>query len=291
MIRACTLTELPAWTQFLNEAFQYGANEGSYAVDFAPLFEEDSLKNSRLYIEDGKILSSATVYPVEMQIRSGEKYKIGIIGAVATAEAARGRGLSTAVLQSVEDVAKKLKLSALVLWSDQLEFYSKFGFHAFGNQQVHALGAYTVNNPVLGKRAAGWRLPSVEKLYGLHAQKNIRDQKYWNALLKVRSCEKWSWISPEGEVLAYVGLGRGKDMHNVIHEWAGNALALKALVADLCSERVDLLWLTSSLLTDPIRDSLNAPPILNSHLALLKNLDVESTIQEQELWFWGLDSL
>lgn len=307
MIRACTPQEIEKWIKFLNKELQYTAEEGSYAVDFAPLFTEEALKRSRLLYRDenaGDILASAMLYPVKMKMVSGKELKVGIISAVATASDERGRGYASQIIAHIIDNAIQEKLDAVVLWSDKNEFYSKFDFKPFPSQEIYILAPFVLEMPSEPSRyivEPGWSIDEVTPLYELHRVREFRTKEYWDALQKIRSCKKYQCRDQKtGRVLAYLGFDRGKDMKSIIHEWgygpgAEGLMAMWTLLKTVLNIRPELHWMTNPNLRDGVRDFLltRTQPVFQGDQGLMKVINEQylPMHRENEIWFWGLDSL
>ncbi len=289
--KACTKSELNEWISFLDSQFEYGETH-SYGVDFAPLFEEKALPNSRLIYIDNKIAASATVYPKKMFI-GADTLTLGVIGAVATHSDYRNQGMSSTIIEELEKIAQSLSLDGMILWSDKEEFYSRLGFHPAGQQLIYFLGALESAPKVSGKLERGWNLSEVGQIYNQHLVRSERSVEYWKSIERITSCDRYQWVDDTGSVKAYLGFNRGKDMQNVIHEWGGSAECLHALVSEVLKIHPNLMWLTHPDLNDPIRKKLptDEKPVLKSHLGLMRMFrKVEPSVLEH-LWFWGLDSL
>jgi predicted N-acetyltransferase YhbS len=291
LIRACRPDESEKWTEFLNRNFGY-QTPNSYAVDFAPLFDSNALGHSRLAWINNKIASSATLYPTTA-ITPQQQIKLGIIGAVATSEEFRGKGLSQQLLQELEATARSLKLDALMLWSDQREFYTKAGFQQVGKQEVFGLADLPPPEMLMsGTAVYGWDWHQVRAIYENHPTRVQRTDAYWHALENIKSCTRVQWIDDTGTVLAYLGFDRGKDLHGIVHEWGGTPQALHCLLWVVLQNRPNLMWLTHPALEDPIRAALPTEPLSQSTLAFAKILNRSMSYESFEnIWFWGLDSL
>lgn len=288
--RPCGPDESKSWTEFLDGAFGYTPPH-SFAVDFAPLFESEALRHSRLVWKDGEIVSSAILFPATA-ITATRSLRLGIIGAVATGPRYRGLGLSTQVLRELEGAAATSGLEGIILWSDQREFYAKAGYSMAGRQQIYPLETLAAPSVLTeGTPVYGWDWPQVRAIYERHGLRVDRSGAYWKSLEGIKSCTRVQWISDDGRVLAYLGFDRGKDLHGIVHEWGGEPLALHCLLWTVLQNRPGLLWLTHPQLRDPIRPLLVADPMPGT-LGLFKSLSPAVKASDLDCaWFWGLDSL
>lgn len=279
------------WEDFLNKNFGYEKPQ-SYAVDFAPLFETSALENSRLVWHEGRIVASATLYPVTV-VTPQRDFRLGIVGAVATAPEFRGRGISSHVLGELEQAGRAAGLNGLVLWSDKDDFYAKAGYTRVGRQLIYPLAGLAAPRSLTeGTPIYGWDWPQVRELYAGHPLRVARTNDHWQGLERIRSCTRVQWVHNDGHVLAYLGFDRGRDLHGIVHEWGGNREALHCLVWTVLQSRPELLWLTHPALQDTIRPLLPQPPLVDSHLALFKPLTPALSASDlDDAWFWGLDSL
>ena len=72
-MRSCTVVDKDKWIAFLDECFEY-AGDGSYGVDFAPLFTESALKKSKIIEENSSIVSSGTLFTHKAVTAEMKKY-------------------------------------------------------------------------------------------------------------------------------------------------------------------------------------------------------------------------
>ncbi|MGE4231801.1 MAG: GNAT family N-acetyltransferase [Bacteriovoracia bacterium] len=291
MVKPCALNERKAWIEFLDKNFGYSQPQ-SYSVDFAPFFNVSSLSWSRLLWQDNKIIASAALRPVTAIGRIG-RIRLGIVGAVATATDRRGQGLSVPVMTEIEFLARANNIDGLILWSDQLEFYSKFDFKPTGTQLIFPLEdvelPVTKEQEKAFKIVPGWSF-EVRGLYDKHPLRLERDDEYWKAADQIISCTRMQALKDD-EVVAYLGFDRGRDLQNIVHEWGGDPIALMVLVQKVLQTRPKLFWMTHPQLQDPIRSHAEKiwKPI-HSHMALFKPLS-DKIKNLHDFWFWGLDSL
>jgi predicted N-acetyltransferase YhbS len=289
--RPCRPQDTLQWAEFLNRNFGYGPGQ-SYAVDFAPLFDQAALPLSQLVWKDEQIAASASLYPVVV-VTPMAQLKLGVVGAVATDQQFRGQGLSTQVLKDIEQAALAKGLEGLILWSDQTEFYAKSGYAPVGRQIICSLenlpAPYTMAH---GTAVYGWDWTQVRILYTRHSLRVARTEAHWKSLESIQSCTRLQWLDNEGRVKAYIGFDRGHDLKGIIHEWGGEAKALHCLLWTILQNRPSLMWLTHPDLNDPILPLLPEVRGTEGTLALFKSLSPAVLPEDlDQAWFWGLDSL
>lgn len=284
----------------LDNAFEYVAPQ-SYATDFAPCFTRENLNHTRLILIDDIPVACGHM-TIKTAITPSYTAKIAVIGAIGTHPNYRNKGLSTAIIESLlKDVDQNANLVGTVLWSDRPEFYKKFNFNAVGEQHLYDLSA--LNPQVLKTKLKSFKLQhswpeeQIINLHNAHTTRILRDANDWHALRLITSCERFSLLNSKGVATAYAGIGRGKDMSGIIHEWGGAPQDLIELVNRLLLIAPGLMWLTNPVLNDPIAEiAINAgvqPYIAPMGLfrpapQLVTNIQ---NINPDSLWFWGLDSL
>lgn len=156
----------------------------------------------------------------DIEIEKNTYMRALFIGSVVTDPEFRNRGLQRALFHAVEEYAERAGVDALVLWSNQLDFYQKLGFSLAGLQ---ASWTTSVNAPIgIAKQVVNVRPSSEvefsEKWFKAFDQKRFRVSRTYDEM-------KVLWQIPEMKIAstenAYALYGKGEDFHHVIHEWAG----------------------------------------------------------------------
>ena len=181
--------------------------------------------------QGGEAASACALLERTLLVR-GRAIRAGLIGSVATDPRWRGEGRSSSVLVAAEQELARRGAIFAVLWADDIAYYEKRGWRRFGWEIDFVIPADCA--PILpeptGVRA---RRPEddgqIHELYERHPERVARSLSDTSALLgcpgmEVLVVERW------GRVAGYTCLGRGADMQNVVHEWAGDAQALLGLL-------------------------------------------------------------
>jgi len=275
---------LKQFSTLLDKAFCLPA--GSHYLDDFPVWDERCIPSGADLLKigafDGDLLvSSVAIRMAELKDLTGGIVPIAIVGAVATDEAWRGRGLASKTVSLALEWAVGKRAALAVLWGSEHSLYGKLGFLLRGKQVrvplagFQGLGSVAVQTgwtdalfPLLKARPQGLRLREAD-LAWVRAHKNV----------------KWFWTGDPGKPNAYAALGKGIDLAGMIHEWGGARKELVQLFAAIEREHPG-----SELLGSPTLMSEQGilPPESSEPLCLAKVL--EPGRAPQDFWLWGLDS-
>lgn len=204
----------------------FGAADGTATHGFATVEEDGAVRSACAFLRRDLAIGPLRV-------------RAGLIGSVATEPAYRGRGFARRALAAAEAELAKAGASVALLWADDADYYSRLGWRPCGAENDYVL---TSAHARVLPGEAGVR-PRVaaddEALHALHLRHPERTERTlaeMRALLacpdmEVLVCERW------GRVDAYACLGRGRDLKDTVHEWAGDARALLAMLRAFLERR------------------------------------------------------
>jgi N-acetylglutamate synthase-like GNAT family acetyltransferase len=297
---SCPLESKQTLISLLNQCFSY-ASPLSYSTDFAPCFAPERIKNFQVIMDAGKPIACGYMDHKELVTRAGSA-KIAVIGAVAVGPEHRNKGLSKVILNRLIQLADTTDSCGTVLWSDKAEFYGRFGFMPTGTQHLYELSqiflpATRSNDLIVAKVENQWSSDEVKDLYIKHRCRVVRTNFDWQLIDEITSCDKRALVNSDNQTLAYIAIGRGKDMDRIVHEWGGQPDALIELIRRTCEEKSNLLWLTNPYLDDPLQiffEKYEVAPF-ESNMGLFRmntHYDGPTDVTEltKSFWFWGLDS-
>ena len=225
------------FSRLLDEAFSVKA-ETHFFDDF-PIWDEtfSPPELARIGIfsksdHETKLVSCAGVRLATMKAGARE-FKVGLIGAVATHPDFRAQGLASKTVSFAMSWAQDRGASALFLWGSEYALYQKMGFELCGEQIRKKLAELSlVKNSTPIQR--GWNsalLPLLQKRsFGLKLE--THDLRWLSAHRSV----DWFWSGEEKAPTAYVAIGRGIDLQNLVHEWSGEAADLRSLLAHVLAQ-------------------------------------------------------
>ena len=248
--------------EFVSQAFKY-PDRARVDRDFPLFFAPDNADH--LWVarenntEEGKILSHAGSFFTHLYI-DGIRVPVGGIGGVSTLPEAQGKGCARRLVQQCEDDLSAQGAALAFLWSGEHEFFRQQGYELVGRQWSIPVTRERIN--ILQQAAAERTAQQQQELadielstdrklvqqQGLALQQQYplrvdRSKDQHQTLLASEGANVYS-AKRNGELLAYLVVGKGVDLPGHVHEWAGNEAALLLLLAHaLEAENSDLVVL------------------------------------------------
>lgn len=205
--------------------------ERDLAREYPLVFGDDARGEIVSIEEDGEVRSACAMIEREL-VLPDVRVRAGFIGSVVTHPDFRGRGFASRVLARAEEKLAAHGAMIAILWGDDQAFYTHRGYQPFGAEVDFAIAldvASKLPEPAGVRELAADDAPSIHELYSMHPERVSREIDETRALLEapdmeVLVCERW------GRLTAYSCVGRGKDLRDVVHEWAGDAQTVTMLV-------------------------------------------------------------
>ena len=204
-----------------------------YPLVFEPRFGGRTVELER----EGAVRSACTVLARDFRV-AGRRLRVGLIGSVATDPAWRGRGLATELLAKAEAELRTQGCLFALLWAEDPAFYLARGYTPFGAEDDYLLVNELI--PLLpeptGVRAlAQGDVPFLRELHARHAAHVERSEAEFAALLATPGMtvlvrERAAAPGHPALPVAYACLGKGRDLTDTIHDWAGATDDVLALV-------------------------------------------------------------
>jgi predicted N-acetyltransferase YhbS len=243
-IKNPTSAELTDLISLISKAFLYKEEEGDVARDFPQLYDANNSKHLWVAKEKESLLAHAGFYPTEMKIE-GIALPVAGIGGVFSVPEVRGQGLGSQLVEKCLEEAKKSGSALAFLWSDKHDYYAKMGFHLVGRQwTLHFLPEHEKTLRAQGEKS-GLKTQHLRFSLGeispeflqqsFQLQENLpvgiaRSFEEHQKLLSSGACDLFAaWAGRQ--LIAYFVMGKGKDLQNYVHEWAGDEAALHHLAA------------------------------------------------------------
>ena len=172
--------------------------------------------------EEGEVRSTCAILPRTL-IMPHASIRVGMIGSVSTDSKFRGRGLATRLLERAEDELRAEGCLFSLLWADSEGFYAKRGYQRIGSEMDFVIGESVLNKLPSNDGVRLFEEQDFAQIHGLytrHPEHVERTSTETKAMLDSPGMEVL--VQEKGDqIVAYTCLGRGDDMSNVVHEWAG----------------------------------------------------------------------
>lgn len=213
--------ELPRVVDFLNT--QLRQNQAwTIASEYPTAFSSNNIHNMSIVTEDEKIISHAVLKTLIVKTPH-TMLKVGAIGSVVTDPEYRQQGHSKSNIKKCLDLAIAQDCDLAILWTDQFEFYRKLGFELAGYDYSFLIKK---SEPSKNKN---WRFmqgsqvdpAALFRLYSQHTVQAVRTVEDFRQFLKIPNSNIFTVWDQSNQLLAYAVEGKGADLTNYIHEWAG----------------------------------------------------------------------
>jgi len=216
----------------LNEVFECLPHQ-NYLDDF-PVWNLTPKKFESIrtgIFHNGKLVSTVGARMAEIKIRNVDQtLKVALLGGVGTKRTHGGQGLVKKQIDCCMEWAKNQGAEMVLLWASNPTLYEKFGFQLCGMQSrvllKEIIKDITTDETVTIK--TGMNLKLFEKIRQRQDGICLEVQDYeWYSLHKNVS---WFYIEKNEKISAYIGVNRGLDLKNIVHEWGGSEKHLKQLL-------------------------------------------------------------
>lgn len=222
--------------EFLNQNLRQD-NSWTISSEYPTALTANNIHNMSIIKDDEKIVSHAVLKPIIVKTPFCI-FKIGAIGSVVTEPSHRQQGLSRKNIEHCLELAKQQACDMVVLWTDQFDFYRKFGFELAGFEETYVLNdTLKIKNPNLrfvndNKVDAN----AILKLFSNHTVNSIRSAEDIRNFLKIPNSNLYTAWNEKNQLVAYAAEGKGADLTNFVHEWAGSVDSLLDLFAFMQSQ-------------------------------------------------------
>jgi GNAT superfamily N-acetyltransferase len=241
IIRKLHAGDTAALDALVSSGFEYPETSG-FLADFPiwnPQLAVTQRSSTGIFSSDGTLMSHVGSRRWRYLVSDGHTFTVSTLGAIATDPSARGRGFASQLIRAAIQESEKQKDAYVVLWGGEHEFYSQFGFELSGSQWLLDLSTLPLDNVT--------EAPTVKSGF---------DERIFIELMARRSgpefsVEDASWIRAHqtvrwftlDEPFAFVGVGRGKDLPGIVHEYGGDTAGVKKILGWLHGQVPGIHWM------------------------------------------------
>jgi predicted acetyltransferase len=222
--------ELKKLVDFLNDNLRENQS-WPITSEYPTALSASNIHNMSIITEDEKIISHAVLKTLIVKTPYAI-FKIGAIGSVVTAPEYRQQGYSRKNIENCIELAHKQDCDLVILWTDQFEFYRKFGFELAGYDNSYIVdAALPIQDKTLRFVTGNNVAPeALQKIYSMHTVQAVRNTEDFRQFLKIPNSNLYTAWSPQNQLMAYAVEGKGMDLVNYVHEWGGQVDALADLL-------------------------------------------------------------
>lgn len=266
--------------EFLNQNLRQD-NAWNITSEYPTALSTNNIHNMSIITEDEKVVSHAVLKPIIVKTPFCI-FKVGAIGSVVTDPDHRQKGLSRKNIENCIQMAKNQDCDMVILWTNQFDFYRKFGFELAGFEETYVLEncaePKNKNLKILNDNKVD--PAAILKLYSQHTVNSVRTLDDVRNFLKIPNMNLYTAWNEHNQLVAYAAEGKGADLENYVHEWAGNADYLMDLFAFMQRKTAQPLTVMVPTHSTNLRAKLE-PVCTTSHqgyLGMLKIINFDSML-------------
>ncbi len=190
--------------------------------EYPTALTQNNIHNMSIITEDEKIVSHAVLKTLIIKTPVAI-FKVGAIGSVVTDPNYRQRGHSRKNIEKCIQLAQEQECDLVVLWTDQFDHYRKMGFELAGFDYSYVIESnFPIKNKSLRFESGNNVDPAaLQKLYSQHTVHAIRSNDDFKQYLKIPNSNVYTAWNQQNQIVGYAVEGKGLDLINYVHEWAG----------------------------------------------------------------------
>ncbi|MBX3018331.1 MAG: GNAT family N-acetyltransferase [Bdellovibrionaceae bacterium] len=273
--RSPTENEFDRVLDFLNGQLRPDS-QWSIAQEYPTALSTTNLHNMRIITENERILSHAVLKPLIVKTPH-VVLKVGAIGSVVTDESARGQGLSTKIMNSCLDEAVRQNCDIAVLWTEIHDFYRRIGFELAGFEQTFFIeNQLEVTGAKLAFRTTTQVDPeAIYRLMQKHTVMTHRSLEEVRRFLQIPNSTLYTAWSLDGRLEAFAVEGKGADLRDYVHEWAGSVSSLLQLFNFILMTKNRPFTVIAPRHSQSLAQAFEARDVLrvDGHLGMIKALN------------------
>lgn len=277
--------ETHEWTQvvdFLNTNLRQN-NNWTITNEYPTALSTNNIHNMSIITEDEKIISHAVLKT--LIIKSPHAiFKIGAIGSVFTDPNYRQQGHSRKNIENCIELAQKQDCDLVILWTDKFDFYRKLGFElaGFDYSYVYENTKPLKNNNLRFVSGNNVDVAALQKLYSQHTVHAIRSLDDFKNFLKIPNSNLFTAWNQSNQLIAYAVEGKGADLINYIHEWAGQVDALLDLFQYIRTQKNEVITVMTPAHAVNLRRKITDIATLShqGYLGMLKIVNKEALLNK-----------
>ena len=204
------------------------------AAEYPLVFGEDTRGHVELIETEGEPASTCA-WLERTLVTPACEVPVALVGSVATRTDRQGQGLGTAILDLATTKAASEGAALSLLWADDPSWYQERGWVPFGTETIYVIDgtmAFLLPEPDGVRAARAEDAAAIHQLYATRPVRVDRSEDETRAMLGVPAMQVV--VNEQGgRIVGYACMGRGEDLQQVIHEWAGTPQDALPCVSEL----------------------------------------------------------
>lgn len=277
--------ETHEWTRvvdFLNDNLRQNKN-WTITSEYPTALSTNNIHNMSIITEDEKIIAHAVLKTLIIKTPYAI-FKIGAIGSVITDPDHRQQGHSRKNIENCIQLAQKQECDLVILWTDQFDFYRKMGFELAGYDCSYVYEtAGEIHNKKLRFVSGNNVDPNaLQKLYSQHTVHAVRGTEDFKNFLKIPNSNLFTAWDQNNQLLAYAVEGKGMDLINYVHDWAGQTEALLDLFQYIRAQKNDVITVMVPAHSQNLRQKIGQAAEVShqGYLGMLKIVNKEALLNK-----------
>lgn len=278
--RSPEANELTKLVDFLNNNLRQN-NSWPITSEYPTALSASNIHNMSIITEDEKIISHAVLKTLIVKTPHAI-FKVGAIGSVVTAPEYRQQGLSRKNIEKCIKMAQNQECDLVILWTDQFDFYRKFGFELAGYDYSYVIDqTLPIEDKTLrfvtGNNVAA---EALQKIYSQHTVQALRNTEDFRQFLKIPNSNLYTAWSPQNQLMAYAVEGKGADLVNYVHEWGGKVDALADLFQYIHDQKQSPLTIMTPKHAQNLHRKLDSQNTFKhtGYLGMMKFINLDQTL-------------
>lgn len=274
--------EWPQVVDFLNVNLRQNKS-WTITSEYPTALSANNIHNMSIITEDEKIISHAVLKTFVVKTPHAI-FKVGAIGSVITAPDHRQKGHSRKNIENCIALAQKQECDLVILWTDQFDFYRKLGFELAGFDYSYIYeNPGTIQNKKLRFVSGNNVDPNaLQKLYSQHTVHAVRSTEDFRNFLKIPNSNVFTAWDQNNQLVGYAVEGKGLDLINYIHEWAGQVDALLDLFQYIRTQKNDVITVMVPAHSQNLRNKISQAAGISHQgfLGMLKIVNKEALLSK-----------
>ena len=227
--------DITALGELLDDVFRRsrGVTDQSQLTDFPLVFRPTNYANSRVIVEDGRIVSHAVLWPRQLFV-AGRRLNAAVIVSVATHLDYRRRGYAAMLMRDLQNTLHDDDYDLAILWTSVPDFYCKLGWEVVSPRgMIATVDAESFPRPddESCEIVAFEPARHLDDVMAIHDRETVRLDRSRDDALKLLTLPKIQvWVATrDSRVVAYL-VNAGACNKRGLIEYGGHLAQVTALV-------------------------------------------------------------